>query len=139
MEVALVHSAHIRESWQQLGEFFRLRLLGCFADWPWSYLAAQRLLARLRTSVQNRLAERRIELLALPTAPTVAPLLGQWTPQASWLTSPFNALGWPAISLPVGSDAKGLPIGLQLVGGPWREDNVLTTAAVVEEATRVAW
>lgn len=36
-----------------------------------------------------------------------------------------NFIGLPAISVPVGSDSKGLPIGLQLLGKAWREGTLL--------------
>ncbi len=50
----------------------------------------------------------------------------------SVLTAPFNVTGQPAISLPTGSDASGLPIGVQLVGAFGREDLLVSIAAQVE-------
>lgn len=47
-------------------------------------------------------------------------------------TSLFNLLGWPAISVPAGVSDDGLPIGVQLVAMPWREELVLTAAHRVE-------
>ncbi|CAA6657836.1 unnamed protein product [Spirodela intermedia] len=44
-----------------------------------------------------------------------------------------NLLGFPAISIPVGHDEQGLPIGLQLIGRPWGEATILRAAAAVEE------
>lgn len=44
-----------------------------------------------------------------------------------------NLLGLPAISVPVGYDKQGLPIGLQLIGRPWAEASILRLAAAVEE------
>ena len=44
----------------------------------------------------------------------------------------FNFLGWPAIVLRAGTSAEGLPIGVQIVGKPWREDVVLALALEVE-------
>jgi amidase len=49
-------------------------------------------------------------------------------------TAVFNIAGQPAISLPLGHSASGLPIGVQLVAGPGREDLLLSVAAVFEEA-----
>ncbi|KAG8368550.1 hypothetical protein BUALT_Bualt15G0057200 [Buddleja alternifolia] len=44
-----------------------------------------------------------------------------------------NILGFPAISVPVGYDKQGLPIGLQIIGRPWCEATILRLAAAVEE------
>jgi Asp-tRNA(Asn)/Glu-tRNA(Gln) amidotransferase A subunit family amidase len=48
------------------------------------------------------------------------------------LTKPFNALGWPALSLPAGLDRNRLPMGLQVVGLPGNDDVVLRAAAALE-------
>nr|XP_009772893.1 PREDICTED: fatty acid amide hydrolase-like [Nicotiana sylvestris]XP_016436275.1 PREDICTED: fatty acid amide hydrolase-like [Nicotiana tabacum] len=44
-----------------------------------------------------------------------------------------NILGLPAISVPIGYDKQGLPIGLQLIGRPWCEATILRLASVIEE------
>jgi len=44
----------------------------------------------------------------------------------------FNLLGNPAAVVPVGSSPEGLPIGVQVVGRPWQEEEVLAVAEVVE-------
>ncbi|KHG25416.1 Fatty acid amide hydrolase -like protein [Gossypium arboreum] len=44
-----------------------------------------------------------------------------------------NLLGLPAITVPVGYDKQGLPIGLQLIGRPWGEATILHLASAVEE------
>ncbi|XP_050364561.1 fatty acid amide hydrolase [Argentina anserina] len=44
-----------------------------------------------------------------------------------------NLLGLPAISVPVGYDKQGLPIGLQLIGRPWGEASILRLANAIEE------
>jgi Asp-tRNA(Asn)/Glu-tRNA(Gln) amidotransferase A subunit family amidase len=52
-----------------------------------------------------------------------------------WLyfTHPYNCTGQPAISLPLGATADGLPLGVQLVGGPRGEDTILGAAAALQE------
>jgi Asp-tRNA(Asn)/Glu-tRNA(Gln) amidotransferase A subunit family amidase len=45
----------------------------------------------------------------------------------------FNLLGNPAAVVPVGSSPEGLPIGVQIVGRPWEEEQVLCVAAALEK------
>ncbi|HVV59444.1 MAG TPA: amidase family protein, partial [Gaiellaceae bacterium] len=49
----------------------------------------------------------------------------------------WNVTGQPAISLPVHQTAEGIPVGVQLVGPPGRDDLLLALAAQIEE--RVGW
>lgn len=53
-----------------------------------------------------------------------------WTPEES--AQIFNFTGSPAISLPAGLDAEGLPIGIQLVGQRWHDAELLAVARSVE-------
>jgi Asp-tRNA(Asn)/Glu-tRNA(Gln) amidotransferase A subunit family amidase len=50
----------------------------------------------------------------------------------------FNLLGNPAAVVPVSHSAEGLPIGVQIAGRPWEEEQVLSVAAALEKACR-AW
>jgi aspartyl-tRNA(Asn)/glutamyl-tRNA(Gln) amidotransferase subunit A len=51
--------------------------------------------------------------------------------------SPWSFIGYPTVSLPTGRFADGLPLGIQLVGPPWREAELLAAAAWCEEALGV--
>jgi amidase len=55
-------------------------------------------------------------------------------------TEPWNATGQPAVSLPLGVASDGLPVGVQLVAPPGREDLLVAVAAQlfdrVERPTR---
>ena len=53
-------------------------------------------------------------------------------------TMQFNLTGQPALSVPCGFSAEGLPIGLQLVGRPWEERALLRVGAAYESATHWA-
>ena len=46
----------------------------------------------------------------------------------------FNLLGFPAVVVPMGRSAEGLPIGVQIVGRPWEEELVLAVAGELENA-----
>ncbi len=76
-----------------------------------------------------------------PTAPTTAFRLGEKVtdPLQMYLSDIFtisvNLAGLPALSLPCGFDAAGLPIGLQIVGRPFDESTVFTVAYAYEQAT----
>jgi aspartyl-tRNA(Asn)/glutamyl-tRNA(Gln) amidotransferase subunit A len=80
------------------------------------------------------------DVLISPTAPTVAFKLGEKSadPLSMYLsdiaTIPVNLAGLPAISLPCGS-AKGLPIGLQIIGRAFAEEIILRTAFTYEQNT----
>ena len=87
----------------------------------------------------------RFDLLAMPTSPTPAPRFGETAVrQASGdvmsrelvrITRLFNANGLPAISVPCGFSAEGLPIGLQLQAPPLEEDRLLRAAHMFQKAT----
>lgn len=83
---------------------------------------------------------RDFDILLLPSTAITAPLIegNDAVEQARRLTrftAPFNLTGLPAISVPCGFSSQGLPIGLQLVGGAWREASVLRAARVFERET----
>ena len=85
------------------------------------------------------------DLLVTPTTPTAAYMLDQMYPpeiagesvenaiDAMMLTYAITMAGLPAISVPAGFTAAGLPVGMQIVGGRHAEVLVLRTAAAFEE------
>jgi aspartyl-tRNA(Asn)/glutamyl-tRNA(Gln) amidotransferase subunit A len=79
------------------------------------------------------------DAVVMPTAPVVATPIEGNPPAHAMLrprnTMPFNALGLPAISVPCGFTAAGLPIGLQIAGHAFDEVTVLRVAAAYEAAT----
>ncbi|HEY9722600.1 MAG TPA: Asp-tRNA(Asn)/Glu-tRNA(Gln) amidotransferase subunit GatA [Oscillatoriaceae cyanobacterium] len=85
-------------------------------------------------------AFERFDVLVSPTTPTTAFKLGEKVddPLTMYLgdvaTIPINLAGVPALSLPCGFDAHGLPIGLQLIGKPLAESTLYRTAYAYEQA-----
>jgi amidase len=49
-------------------------------------------------------------------------------------TTPFSLVGWPCAVVRAGTSPEGLPIGVQLVAGPWRDDVALAAALRIEVA-----
>jgi Asp-tRNA(Asn)/Glu-tRNA(Gln) amidotransferase A subunit family amidase len=45
-----------------------------------------------------------------------------------------NVLGLPSVAIPAGRDASGLPIGVQVIGSPFKEETVIRAAAIIEES-----
>ncbi len=84
----------------------------------------------------------RIDLLMLPVTPGQAFLLGEKLddPVSMYLsdifTTPANIAGLPAISIPAGLSADGLPVGVQLVAAAGREDVLLRGARGLEKLFR---
>jgi len=91
------------------------------------------------THVYHRFFEP-YDLLLLPTTPVSAPFISgpDAIEQAGLLTrftAPFNLTGLPALSLPCGFTAEGLPLGLQIVAPAWGEASLLRAANAYEQAT----
>jgi len=105
------------------------------------YVDAQRLRAGLRREVAA--AFQRIDLLALPTTVDTATAATNEEMKSGFLDARSlaevtrfsflgNLTGLPAVSVPVGHDARLLPIGLQLMGDAWDEATVLAASAHLE-------
>jgi len=91
-----------------------------------------------RSSTETSVDGGGFDLLLTPTVPYLPPPIGSVDETAATVfTGPFNLTGQPAISLPTHLSWEGLPIGVQLVAAPWREDLLFRVAAQLEVAT--AW
>ena len=82
-----------------------------------------------------------IDAILTPSTPSAAFGLGEMAdadPVQMYLFDVFtvtvNLAGLPGISVPAGLDSKGLPLGLQLIGRPWEEGDLLNTAFALEKA-----
>jgi aspartyl-tRNA(Asn)/glutamyl-tRNA(Gln) amidotransferase subunit A len=97
---------------------------------------------KVRTLVARDFQEAfaRVDLVVAPTTPNVAFKHGEKEdPLAMYLndvfTVPASMAGLPALSVPCGFSAGGLPIGLQLIGRPFDEARLLSAAHAYEQAT----
>ena len=84
----------------------------------------------------------RYDVILAPATPCVAPKIGQQTfvidgvempvrPNIGIYTQPISFIGLPVVAVPV--PLKPLPIGVQIVAAPWREDVALRAAAALEQ------
>ena len=101
------------------------------------YLKAQ----KVRKLIKNDFDEayKKVDAILTPSTPSAAFKIGEKTndPVSMYLndifTVPVNLAGLPAISIPAGVDAKGYPLGLQIIGKAFDEQNILNIAYAMEE------
>ena len=85
-------------------------------------------------------AFEKYDIILAPAAPTTAPLLGSSLrdPMKMYLSDIYtisaNLAGIPGLSIPCGKDKKGLPIGMQLLGGCFQEKTLLRAGFAYEKA-----
>ncbi|MCI9632752.1 MAG: Asp-tRNA(Asn)/Glu-tRNA(Gln) amidotransferase subunit GatA [Ruminococcus sp.] len=103
------------------------------------YLKALRTKALIKQAFDK--AFETYDLILGPTAPTTAPKLGKslQDPLKMYLgdiyTISVNLAGLPGMSVPVGKDSRGLPIGMQLIGNSFQEKKLIRAAYAYECAT----
>lgn len=112
-----------------------------------AYVTAQRARGRLRDAMAAAFARSGLDVLAGPTVPVVAPPRSDAAPSlisssqdelagALRLAFPASVTGQPALSVPCGFSEGGLPIGLQLMGRPYGEAELLRIGHAYERAAR---
>jgi len=100
------------------------------------YAKGQKVRRLIKQDFDNAFTE--VDCLLTPTAPSTAFRFGEKIsdPLQMYLSDVYtvsaNLAGIPAISVPCGTDLKGLPIGLQLLGKQFDEETILRVADVVE-------
>jgi len=101
------------------------------------YLKAQKVRNLIKSDFDE--AYKKVDAILTPSTPTSAFKIGEKTndPVSMYLndifTVPVNLAGLPAISIPAGHDLKGYPLGLQIIGKPFDEQNILNIAYTMEE------
>ncbi|MCK9893007.1 amidase [Frankia sp. AgB32] len=90
---------------------------------------------------------RRVDVVLAPTTATPPPRIGELNRETNWATDqaivaacpfawPWNVLGWPAVNVPAGLTAAGLPVGAQLLGPAGSETRLISLAAQLEQVER---
>jgi AtzE family amidohydrolase len=135
-----LHLPNLRRRAHDFDPLTRDRLLaGALVPASW-YLQAQ----RFRRWYAERMAElfRDIDVILAPATPVSAPLIGQDTmilageevltrPNLGLFTQPISFVGLPVVAVPIHRPGR-MPIGVQVIAAPWREDLCLRIAAALE-------
>src|SRR5210317_1590540 len=101
------------------------------------YLKAQKVRKLIKSDFDE--AYKNVDAILTPSTPSSAFKIGEKTndPISMYLndifTVPVNLAGLPGISIPAGHDKKGYPLGLQLIGKAFDEQNLLNIAYAMEE------
>ena len=101
------------------------------------YLKAQ----KVRKLIKNDFDEvyKKVDAILTPSTPSSAFTIGEKSndPVSMYLndifTVPINLAGLPAISIPGGHDSKGYPLGLQIIGKTFDEQNIINIAYTMED------
>ncbi len=104
------------------------------------YLRAQKIRTLIKRDFETVFAEG-VDAILTPATPSAAFGIGekaQASPIEMYLNDVFtvtaNMVGLPGISVPAGLDAKGLPLGLQVIGRPFDEETLCAAGQTIEEA-----
>ena len=137
------HKDHLKEHPDDFGPYVAERMKGAESITASELALARRTQAQIRSDWTQMLRE--FDVILTPTTPSSAlpredaRPAGERDAAAARLmtsyTSPFNLTGLPAISIPCGFTTSGLPIGLQLAAGPWKEALLLRAARAYERET----
>ena len=135
VECAAFHEEMFRQHADQYGPKIRVSIEQGMLMPGVRYLQAQRMRRAFRRDMESLVAGG--DILLTPTTPTPAPR-DLTTTGDPLFQSPWTSCGLPTITIPSGLSASGLPLGIQLIGAPFREDLLLAAARWCEEALGVS-
>jgi len=136
-----VCKADLAESLKISAESRRARMFLGAVTSSGDYIQAQRLRSRLKRELAEVL--RKVHVIAMPTNPTSAPLAKDvdglntvYKMLGPDFVSPANLVGIPALSIPCGFGANGMPVGFQLWARAFGEATVLRAGYAYQEVHR---
>jgi aspartyl-tRNA(Asn)/glutamyl-tRNA(Gln) amidotransferase subunit A len=140
-EGAALHLDRLRRRGADFDPDVRDRLIaGAMLPGAW-IVKAQKFRSWFRSAVGEAMKD--VDIVLAPATPCRAPRLGQKTmvldgqemlvrPNLGLFTQPISFIGLPVATVPVWTDGERLPIGVQIIAAPWREDLVLRVARALE-------
>lgn len=141
--LVIVYEAYAqhRRNLEERPQAFSVNFRGRFAKAPAlsteEYESAKSRMARLRRSLEQ-IFESEVDIIINPgrerPAQTMAELWADPLGKRSLALRMYSATGNPALVLPMGFSASGLPLGLQVAGPHWREDRVYQAAYAYEQS-----
>jgi 1-carboxybiuret hydrolase len=143
VEGAALHLERLRTRARDFDPDVRDRLIaGAMLPGAW-VTQAQKFRRRFRAETLALFHD--VDILLAPATPCRAPKIGQRTfvlagqemlvrPNLGLFTQPLSFIGLPVVAAPVWTDGEKLPIGVQIVAAPWREDLALRVAWALEQA-----
>ena len=137
-EAFAYHEKNLQTRPHDFGEMVRarFRIGGLFR--ASDYVQSQ----RIRKVVNRECAEvlQKVDVLVTPTMTQPAPAFEGYDATSNItgrsFTAPFNLTGLPAISVPCGFTASGLPVGMQIAGKPFDEPGVIRAAYAYQQEAR---
>ncbi len=140
-EMAIAREAHFAAEWSEYGPDISLNMAMVESLSSADYVQAQRVRTRITRTLQDLFG--RVDGIVTPTtgitAKVISPAaLGSGESNLGLLESIMryvllaNLTGVPAISVPVGQDREGMPVGLHIMGRPWEEAGLLRMAHALE-------
>lgn len=135
-EALEVHRDHLREREHLYGEEVRVRFASAREVTPEQYAQAQQDRRQWAQDWRDAFAHQRLDAVAHPTNPHPPALLPGRGPSIS-PSKAWSVTGFPALSVPVGLDGQGLPVGLALAALPEREAALVGLGIAVDEQVRL--
>lgn len=109
-------------------------------DMPaWEYVRRRTILDSLYQSASARMSD--VDAVLTPTVAITPPTIESLEPEGAYPKANMHALrntvianflGLCALTLPVGKDAVGMPVGLQVLAGPWQDAKLLAIGQAIE-------
>ena len=140
-EGSQLHLANLKKRADDFEPLIRDRLLAnTIIPAAW-YVQAQRFRRWYYTEVMKLFAQ--VDVILAPSTPRPATKIGQESmtvngvemlsrPNMGLMTQPISFIGLPVAAVPVGM-VEGMPVGMQVICAPWREDICLRVSAVLEK------